>query len=176
MQPFQDQQQLFNTKSTISRPTTAIQQQICLELHEKHKLHYNNGSQCTSTMGSLQIQFPHRRPSSWVVEILHKRIDYLEALDIDPDHKDETKRGWRQSKMMFEGEDRQALQTLNGQQYNYSRRSMHTIQSAKSHTNHCKRWRTLLAFQRWSYEWPLTATTRTNACTKHKNHNTIQQL
>ena len=39
-------------------------------------------------------------------------IDYLEALDIDPDQEDETKRGWRQIKMMFQGEDGQALQTL----------------------------------------------------------------
>ena len=35
----------------------------------------------------------------------------MEALDIDPD-KDETKRGWCQIKMTFQGEDRQALQSL----------------------------------------------------------------
>ena len=39
-------------------------------------------------------------------------IDFLEALDIDPDQEDETKRGWRQIKMIFQGNDRQALQTL----------------------------------------------------------------
>ena len=39
-------------------------------------------------------------------------VDYLEVLDIDPDQEDETKRGWRQIKMMFQGDDRQAIQTL----------------------------------------------------------------
>ena len=39
-------------------------------------------------------------------------IDYLEALDIDPDQEDETKRGRQQIKMIFQGEGRQALQTL----------------------------------------------------------------
>ena len=37
---------------------------------------------------------------------------YLETLDIDPEREDETKKGWMQIKMMFTGEDRQALQTL----------------------------------------------------------------
>ena len=39
-------------------------------------------------------------------------LDFLEALDIDPEAADQNKRGWRQIKMMFEGEDHQALQTL----------------------------------------------------------------
>ena len=38
-----------------------------------------------------------------------RAIDYLEALDIDPDKEDETKRGWHQIKVVFQGEDRQAL-------------------------------------------------------------------
>ena len=38
-----------------------------------------------------------------------KAIDYLEALDIDPDQEDDTRRGWKQIKMMFKG---QTLQTL----------------------------------------------------------------
>ena len=38
--------------------------------------------------------------------------DFLETLDIDPGKQDETKRGWKQIKKMFKGEDRQALQTL----------------------------------------------------------------
>ena len=41
-----------------------------------------------------------------------RALDFLEALDIDPEKADENKCGWRQIKMMFEGEDRQALQTL----------------------------------------------------------------
>ena len=41
-----------------------------------------------------------------------RALDYLEALDIDPDLQDENKRGWCQIKMMFQGDDRQALQNL----------------------------------------------------------------
>ena len=41
-----------------------------------------------------------------------RAIDYLEALDIDPDKADETKQGWHQIKMMLQGEGRHALQTL----------------------------------------------------------------
>ena len=39
-------------------------------------------------------------------------LDFLEALDIDPDVEDQGKRGWRQIKMMFEDEDHLAPQTL----------------------------------------------------------------
>ena len=39
-------------------------------------------------------------------------LDFLEALDIDPNVEDQGKRGWRQIKMMFEDEDHLALQTL----------------------------------------------------------------
>ena len=39
-------------------------------------------------------------------------IDFLEALNIDPDTPDESKHGWHQVKMMFQDEDREALQAL----------------------------------------------------------------
>ena len=43
----------------------------------------------------------------------HTRVlDFLETLDIDPEKEDQTKDGWRQIKMMFQGEYIQALQTL----------------------------------------------------------------
>ena len=45
-------------------------------------------------------------------QILHNSNRFLEALDIDPDKEDESKCGWHQIKMMFKGEDKQALQTL----------------------------------------------------------------
>ena len=32
-------------------------------------------------------------------------LDFPEILDIDPEKQDETKQGWRQIKMMFQGED-----------------------------------------------------------------------
>ena len=41
-----------------------------------------------------------------------RALDFLEALDIDPEVADQNKCRWRQIKMMFEGEDCQALQTL----------------------------------------------------------------
>ena len=41
-----------------------------------------------------------------------RAIDYLETIDIDPEEEDQQKRGWKQIKMMFTGEDKQALQTL----------------------------------------------------------------
>ena len=39
-------------------------------------------------------------------------LDYLESLDIDPEKKDENKKGWHQIKMMFQDDDRQTLQDL----------------------------------------------------------------
>ena len=39
-------------------------------------------------------------------------IDFLEALNIDPVTPDESKCGWCQIKMMFQDEDREALQAL----------------------------------------------------------------
>ena len=41
-----------------------------------------------------------------------RALDFLEALDIDPEVADQNKCRWRQIKMMFEGEDCQALKTL----------------------------------------------------------------
>ena len=41
-----------------------------------------------------------------------RTLDFLEALDIDPNVEDQGKRGWRQIKMMFQDEDCQALLTL----------------------------------------------------------------
>ena len=41
-----------------------------------------------------------------------RALDYLDTLDIEPDHADDNQRGWKQLKLMFEGKDRQDLQTL----------------------------------------------------------------
>ena len=41
-----------------------------------------------------------------------RALDYLDALDIETDQADDNCKGWKQIKLMFEGEDRQALQTL----------------------------------------------------------------
>ena len=41
-----------------------------------------------------------------------RALDYLETLDIDPEQEDQHKKGWKQIKMMFTREDRQALQTM----------------------------------------------------------------
>ena len=39
-------------------------------------------------------------------------LDVLETLNIDPERQDENKHGWKQIKMMFQGDDRQTLQTM----------------------------------------------------------------
>ena len=46
-------------------------------------------------------------------KIFYTRVlDILETLDIDPEKQHETKCGWKQIKMMFQGEDQQALQKM----------------------------------------------------------------
>ena len=42
----------------------------------------------------------------------YSTLDFLEALDGNPDEKDQAKRGWCEIKMMLEGDNCQALQTL----------------------------------------------------------------
>ena len=51
------------------------------------------------------------QPAAWK-EFYTRVINYLETIDIDPEQEDHHKWGWKQIKMMFTGEDRQALQTL----------------------------------------------------------------
>ena len=51
------------------------------------------------------------QPAAWR-DFYTRVIDYLETIDIDPEEEDQQKREWKQIKMMFTGEDRQALQTL----------------------------------------------------------------
>ena len=51
------------------------------------------------------------QPTAWR-DFYTRVIDYLETIDIDPEEEDQHKRGWKQNKLMFTGEDRQALQTL----------------------------------------------------------------
>ena len=49
--------------------------------------------------------------AEWKKFYIHA-LDYLESLDIDPEKKDENKKGWHQIKMMFQDDDRQTLQDL----------------------------------------------------------------
>ena len=41
-----------------------------------------------------------------------RALDYLDALEIELDGADESHKGWKQLKLMFQDEDRKALQTL----------------------------------------------------------------
>ena len=41
-----------------------------------------------------------------------RAFNYLDALDIKPDQTDDNSKDWKQLKLMFESEDRQAVQTL----------------------------------------------------------------
>ena len=51
------------------------------------------------------------QPTAWR-DFYIRALDYLETLKINPEEEDQEKTGWIQIKMMFAGEDRQALQTL----------------------------------------------------------------
>ena len=62
------------------------------------------------TAPSFSFDTPDQ-PTTWR-DFYTRAIDYLETIDIDPEEEDQQKRGWKQIKMMFTGEDRQALQTL----------------------------------------------------------------
>ena len=53
----------------------------------------------------------HNQADAWK-SFYTRGLDFLEALNIDPDVEDQGKKGWRQIKMMFEDEDCLALQTL----------------------------------------------------------------
>ena len=41
-----------------------------------------------------------------------RALDYLDALDIELETADQSHKGWKQLKLMFEGEDRKPLQSL----------------------------------------------------------------
>ena len=41
-----------------------------------------------------------------------RALDYLDALDIEPEVADKSHKGWKQLKLMFKDEDRKALQSL----------------------------------------------------------------
>ena len=41
-----------------------------------------------------------------------RALNYVDALDIETDQADDCHKGWKQLKLMFEGDDRQDLQTL----------------------------------------------------------------
>ena len=48
------------------------------------------------------------QPAAWR-DFFTRAVDYLETLDIDTEAEYENKKGWKQIKMMFTGQDRQAL-------------------------------------------------------------------
>ena len=63
-------------------------------------------------MGSPQVHFysPYQA-TKWKAFYI-QTTDFLEVLNTDTEVEENTKKGWKQLKMMFEGEDQQALQTL----------------------------------------------------------------
>ena len=66
----------------------------------------------TSTWEAPKFSFnTENQAASWR-DFYTRAIDYLETLDIDPEQEDQDKKGWKQTKMMFTREDRQALQTM----------------------------------------------------------------
>ena len=66
----------------------------------------------TWLLGSPYISFNSVNQSEdWSI-FYTRALDYLDALDIELDEADESHKGWKQLKLMFEGKDRKALQTL----------------------------------------------------------------
>ena len=51
------------------------------------------------------------QPEEWKL-FYTRALDFLGALGINTDEEDQGKKGWCQIKIMFEGDDHQALQTL----------------------------------------------------------------
>ena len=66
----------------------------------------------TSKWEAPKFSFDIKDQASEWKKFYTRAIDYLETLDIDPEQEDQDRKGWKQIKMMFSREDRQALQTL----------------------------------------------------------------
>ena len=66
----------------------------------------------TSRWEAPKFSFNMEDQASQWKKFYTRAIDYLETLDIYPEQEDQHKKGWKQIKMMFTGEDRQALQTM----------------------------------------------------------------
>ena len=63
-------------------------------------------------LGSPEVQLqPPNQPEDWRA-FYTRAINYLEALNIDAKETNDHETSWKQLKMMFEGKDRQTLQTL----------------------------------------------------------------
>ena len=101
-QLLQDLQQQLLHNSTISRPFF-------------NKIYTNStiiAQSSTTRWTAPTFSFNMEdQPAAWR-EFCTRDIDYLETIDIDPEQEDQHKKGWKQIKMMFTGEDRQALQTV----------------------------------------------------------------
>ena len=66
----------------------------------------------TARWKAPQFSFSSPQQTQGWKNIYTQVLDYLEILDIDPEAQDDARGGWKQIKMMFQGEDRQALQSL----------------------------------------------------------------
>ena len=67
---------------------------------------------------------------------------FLKTLDINPERQDENKHGWKQIKMMFQGDDRETLQnmidnnTISQEDQQTPTRALKTIQSCIKDEEH----------------------------------------
>ena len=82
-------------------------------LFQALKCSYNNGIfKSLWPLGSPTFHFNSANQSGdWSV-FYTGALDYLYTLDIELEEADESLKGWKQLKLMFEGEDRKALQTV----------------------------------------------------------------
>ena len=85
-------------------------------------VHFTSQLQIHQTKWLLQVTAPAGKPPHFIStppkqsedwsNFYTRALDYLDALDIELDTADESQKAWKQLKLMFEGEDRKALQSL----------------------------------------------------------------
>ena len=95
--------------SPIPRPFSLKPPNFWKSQLRTHKMASRSSTPCWEAQ-TLSINVPSQA-EEWK-SFYTRALDLLEALNTDPYVEDQGKNGWRQIKMMFEGEDHQALQTL----------------------------------------------------------------
>ena len=124
-------------------------------------------SSTTPQWGASKFSFDVPDQATEWKKFYTRAIDFLEALDIDPDKEDESKWGWCAIKIMFQDEDRQALQTPLENNIITPWRPAHPFPCPQCDTDFNKRRGTLLVLQRWTFKWLQTATKWRHAHTQH---------
>ena len=76
------------------------------------KLHLESWPLFTQTTAGKPLPSILTPPTSLWTGEPSRTLDYLDALDIETEQADDHCKGWKQLKLMFEGKDRKAVQTI----------------------------------------------------------------